>query len=99
MGNKSRTVYSKEYKENAVRMVVEEGRRVSEVARDLGINPNLIFQWKNRYFEKQEQNLPDKSNSSSEAEYVRQLERKVKRLEEERDILKKATIFFAKEPL
>ncbi len=43
MSKTTRTSYSKEFKINAVKMVVEEGIKVAEVARELNISPNLIF--------------------------------------------------------
>ncbi len=47
MGKKSRQ-YTKEFKTEAVRLIVEEGRRISEVARELGIAENLLHRWKKK---------------------------------------------------
>lgn len=94
----TRKSFSKEFKLNAVRMITEQGHKASEVARDLGIHENLIYVWKRKYMEDQEESFPGKGKLKSRDEYVRSLEKEVKRLRDERDILKKAAIFFAKEP-
>lgn len=94
----TRAVYSKEYKLNAVRLVTEGRRKVSEVARDLGINENLLYNWRNRFNQDKEESFPGRGNLKATDEYIRQLERENKRLRDERDILKKAAIFFAKDP-
>ena len=97
MSSKKRTVYSKEFKLNAVRMVTEEGRRASEVARDLGISANMLYLWKRKVEEDGQEVFPGRGNLKATEEYIRQLERENARLKEERAILKKATQFFAKE--
>ena len=94
----TRKTFSKEFKLNAVRMITEQGHRASEVARDLGIHENLIYVWKRKYMEDQEEPFPGKGKLKSKDDYIRKLERENKRLKDERDILKKAAIFFAKEP-
>lgn len=94
----TRAVYSKEYKLNAVKLVTEGRRKVSEVARDLGINENLLYNWRNKYNQDKEESFPGRGNLKATDEYIRQLERENKRLRDERDILKKAAIFFAKDP-
>ena len=92
-----RKSYSKEFKINAIKMITEEGRRASEVARELDISPNLLYRWKSRYFEDNEESFPGHGKLKPGDDYVRRLERENKRLKAERDILKKAAIFFAKE--
>jgi len=94
----SRKTYSREFKLGAVKMITEEGKRVSEVARDLGISYNILHLWKRKYLEDKEESFPGKGKLKSTDDYIRQLERENKRLKDERDILKKAAIFFAKEP-
>lgn len=98
MGTESRKSYSKEFKINVVRMVAEEGRRASEVARDLGIRDNLIYNWKRKYHHENEEAFPGNGKLASKDDYIRKLERENKQLKDERDILKKAAIFFAREP-
>jgi len=78
-------------------MVLHQGRKASEVARDLEIQENMLYLWKRKYLEDEQESFPGKGNLKSKEEYIRQLERENKRLKDERDILKKAAAFFAKE--
>jgi len=85
--------YSKEYKEEAVALVREQGYSVPQAAKSLGINDNLIYKWK----EKIEEELEGKSLSVDERAELKKLRREVKELRVEKEILKKASAFFAKE--
>lgn len=95
MSTQKRNTYSKEFKSNAVRMVLEEKRRPSEVARDLGIHENLIYTWIHKH-QNTQHDITDNKSNTKDAE-IRRLERELKRVTDERDILKKAAIFFAKD--
>lgn len=95
MKKETKKYYSKEYKINAIEMVIKGGLRVSDVARDLGINRSLISQWIKRYKENNVEAFPGKGKLSDEGEKIRALEREIKILKEEKEILKKATAFFA----
>lgn len=97
MGTVKRQKYSKEYKVNAVKLVIEDQRKASEVARELEISENMLYVWKRKYLEDHTEAFPGNGKQKSKDEYITQLERQVKRLTDERDILKKAAIFFAKE--
>jgi transposase len=83
-----RRTFSDEYKIEAVKMVTEQGYKVTDAAKQLGINPNQIHQWKEKFSEQEE---------SSDNEELNRLRAEVKRLRMERDILKKTTAFFANE--
>ena len=98
MGLNKRKSYSKEFKINALRMVIEEGRVAAEVARDLGISVNMIYSWKRKHLDDREESFPGHGKMKEADDYIRKLERENKRLKDERDILKKAAIFFAQEP-
>ena len=98
MGSGTRKSYSREFKINAVKLVTGKGLRASEVARDVGINENLIYNWRKKYLQDQEEPFPGTGNLKSKDEYIRKLEEENKRLKDERDILKKAAQFFAREP-
>jgi len=89
-----RKVYSKEFKESAVRMVTEQGKRTSEVARDLGIREQMLHNWKRKLLDKSENAFPGKGKISPQEAEVRDLKKEIARLKEERDILKKAARFF-----
>lgn len=93
-----RKTYSREFKQKAIRLVLEEDRPATQVARELGIGVNILYHWKCKYLEDNLDSFPGRAKLSKDNEYIRQLERENKRLKEERDILKKATIFFAGEP-
>ena len=87
MGNRR---YPKEFREDAVRLARESDQTVSEVARDLGIEPGTLFTWIRRA------TAADPLDEAERAELVA-LRRKVRTLETEREILKKAAAFFARE--
>lgn len=98
MGSKTRNSYSAEFKINAVRMMTEEGRKGAELARELGVQVNMLYSWKRKYHDDRQEAFPGHGNLKSKDEQIRKLELEVKRLKDERDILKKAAIYFAKEP-
>ncbi len=95
---KNRRQYTKEFKTEAVRLIVEEGRRISELARELGIAENLLSRWKKKSAEGKIDPFPGKGRLSPEDDELRQLRRENKRLRMERDILKKAVAIFSEEP-
>ena len=86
---KKRNQYTKEYKVEAVRLIVEEGRPISELARELGTGQSLLHRWKKKSEEGKIDPFPGKGRLSPEDEELRQLRRENKRLRMERDILKK----------
>ena len=92
-----RRTYSREFKAQAVQMVTDQGLSVSEVAGDLGVHPSLLQKWKKRFGESADRVSSGNGRLSAEQEELRQLRSEVRQLRMERDILKKATAFFAKE--
>jgi transposase len=91
-----RRKYDREFKIEAVRLVTEDGRKATEVARNLGIHVNLIYLWKKQLAEDPLEAFPGLGNlKSSEAE-LRKLQRELADVKEERDILKKALAIFSK---
>ena len=94
---KKRNQYTKEYKVEVVGLIVEEGRPISEVARELGVAQSLLHRWKKKSEEGKIDPFPGKGRLSPEDEELRQLRRENNRLRMERDILKKAVAIFAKE--
>ncbi len=85
--------YSKEYKEEAVALVPEQGYSVPEAAKSLGIASNILFRWKSKI----ESQPEGRSLSVDEREELKRLRKEVKNLRMEKEILKKASAFFAKE--
>lgn len=86
--------YTDEFKREAVKLVTEQGYTQAEAARSLGINVNLIRRWRAKFAP--EPNGTDTMTESEQQELTR-LREEVRRLRMERDILKKATAFFASE--
>jgi transposase len=84
--------FDREFKISAVKMVTQEGQKASEVARSLGIHPNQLYNWKKKYSDDGEKAFPGKGHLTELAA----LRRKLKLVEMERDILKKAVGIFSK---
>ena len=86
--------YPEEFKIEAVKQVVGRGHSVAEVASRLGVTTHSLYAWKKKYG-------PDcarhQAKSSDEAE-IRRLKKELKRVTEERDLLKKAAVYFANQP-
>ena len=87
--------YTPEFREEAVRLVRTSGRPVREVADELGVNDQTLRNW--IYAGGGGDTRPAKEISSDDREELARLRRRVKVLEQERDILKKAAAWFAKE--
>ncbi len=85
--------YTKEFKEEAVALVTEQGYTVPEAAKSLGINPNLLYRWK----DKAEENQAGTALAEDERAELQRLRKENKELRMEKEILKKASAFFAKE--
>jgi len=94
---KSRRKHSREFKVEAVKQVVEHGRSVTEVADGLGINRNLLTRWKTQLAAGGAQAFRGNGVASAADEEMRQLRRRLAIAEQERDILKKALAYFAKD--
>ena len=85
--------YPPSFKEEAVALVTEQGYSVVEAAKSLGVRPNQLYDWK----AKLEADKSGKALSIDEREELQRLRKENKRLLMEKDILKKASAFFAKE--
>jgi transposase len=97
MTEKKRKDYTTEFKREAVRLVIDEGYKAAEAARSLDINGNMLGRWVREFRDASESAFPGKGNLSPEQEEISRLREENKRLRLEREILKKATAFFAKE--
>ena len=91
---RARRSFTEEFKASAVRLVLDEGKTVGQVARDLDLTPSALGGWVN-------QARADRTNgktglTTAEREELSQLRKEVRNLRIERDILKKAAAFFAK---
>ena len=90
--------HSREFKEEAVRLVVEGGRPAVEVAQGLGIHVNMLHNWIRKYKEDPLSSFPGKGHLKPQDEEMRRLQRELANTREERDILKKALAIFSRHP-
>lgn len=85
--------YSEEFRAEAVKQVTERGRPVAEVARTLGVAADSMYAW----LRKHRKSAPELQAEAQEQSEVRRLQAELRRVTEERDILKKAAAYFAKQ--
>ena len=90
-----RKVYTPEFKPQAIKMVTEQKLSVAEAARRLGVHESRLHEWKKAHLRDGAAAFPGSGHQTPLEEENRRLKAEVKRLEMERDILKKATAFFA----
>lgn len=94
-----RKTYTAEFKVAAVKLITEQNYSVAEAARNLGVSEKILRKWKRSLEDQGQQAFPGKGNLPPAAEEIRRLKEEIQRLRMERDILKKATAFFARESL
>lgn len=93
-----RKKYSKEYKLDAISLVLDQGYTRKEAARSLEINSTMLGRWiKEHQADNNGQAFRGNGQLTPEQEEIRKLKAQVKQLELEKRILKEATVFFAKE--
>lgn len=91
----TRRKFSKEFKQDAVELVTVRGHDLVEVARDLGIRPDNLRRWKRQFEEDGQDAFPGSGRRKPEDEEMHQMRMEVRRLREEREILKKALAVFS----
>ncbi len=96
MSKRTRRKFSAEFKNEAVKLVTEQGYSIAEAARNLGVNANLLGRWKKDSEQSKDENQAPGSQAAMQAE-LKRLRKENKQLKMEREILKKAAVFFAKE--
>jgi transposase-like protein len=96
MGRRKRRKFSDEFKADAVKLCEAGGRSIAQVAVDLDLTETALREWVKRAA-KSAQKGPTDALTTAERDELGELRKRVKRLEMEREILKKATAFFAKE--
>ena len=94
-----RRKFDKQYKLDAVRLVETSTRPVSEIARELGVHPNLVHKWRNTVLADRDHPFPGKGKLKPAEEEARKLRRELDLITEERDILKKALAVFSRRVL
>lgn len=87
--------YTEEFKIEAIKQITERGYSVQDVARRLGTTTHSLYAWLKKYGNGSEHSAQKDANQSE----IKRLRAELKRITEERDILKKATAYFAKESL
>jgi len=92
---KSRRKFSREFKLEAVKQVVEQGRMVAEVAEGIGVNPNLLSRWKAEFEKNGDVAFPGHGRQTEAEAEIKRLKRELSIARQERDILKKAAAYFA----
>jgi transposase len=95
-----RRKYDSDFKRNAVQLTEEPGRTVAEVAENLGIGKDLIYRWRREQRAHPELVFPGNGREALtiQQQKIRELEKKLKDTEMERDILKKAMAIFSRAP-
>ena len=91
MASTKRRQFSREFKEEAVRLITEGGQSLAQVARDLELRPNLLRRWRKQL----EEEARGGASAVDEAEELRRLRKENARLRTEREILKKAVAIFS----
>jgi transposase len=95
-GKKPRSTYTREYKIEAVRLTTEGGVSVAQAARDLGINENTLHNWR-RQFQQWGAGPTAGKEALTAVEEIRRLRKELAIAREERDFLKKAAVWLARE--
>ncbi len=92
-----RRQFTREFKVEAVRLVRERGVSVAQASRDLDVHENLLRKWVKDFDADPRQAFPGQGNMKPEQAEIERLRREVQKLKVERDILKKAAAYFAKD--
>jgi len=93
----ARRKFSKEFKLEAVRLVRAQGNSVAQAARDLDLHENVLRKWVRQFESDLAEAFPGQGRMKPEQARIAELEKEVRKLKAERDILKKAAAYFAAE--
>ena len=94
MSRKRSKAYPSEFKESSVKLAVESSIPIAQTAKNLGINVNTLHNWIAKYSKTKESDMSSKEHHFDE---MKRLKKQLTRVTEERDLLKKAAVYFAKE--
>lgn len=86
----SKSNFSEDFKRDAVRQITERGYPVAEVSQRLGVSQHSLYEWKKKF-------AASNAKASGEVEEIKRLKHELARVTEERDILKKAAAYFARD--
>jgi transposase len=90
--------YAKEFKLEAVKLVTEQGLSQVQAAKNLGLDQSLIGRWVRSFKASGQESFPGSGKLLPQDEKVKSLEKELRRVTQERDILKKAIAYFAEVP-
>jgi transposase len=93
-----RRTYDKEFKLEAVRLVLEEGHSARSVEQQLGTGKGVVYAWVHEFTDDPEHSFPGKGHLKAPDLEYHDLKRELERVKRERDILKKAVAIFSKDP-
>jgi transposase len=96
MGERNRH-FTREFKLDAAQLVTEKGMLVGKVARDLDIHPNLLHIWRRKFLAEGDKAFVGKGRVKPEEAEIKKLRKKLEKVKEQRDILKKALAVFSKQ--
>ncbi len=91
----TKTHYDQDFKEGAIKLAQASDKSAAQIAHELGIKPTVLYSWLRKKRQPEEVKAAMDHLSQQEKE-IKQLKQELKRVKEERDILKKATAYFAK---
>jgi transposase len=97
--SKPRRSYDREFKLEAVRLATRGDKTMTQVALDLGINPNILARWKRDLAGDPNFAFPGKGLLKPTDDELRRLKKELRDITEERDILKKALVIFSRNPV
>lgn len=97
MSDKSVKIYATEFKVSSVKLALESKSSIAQTARELGVNVNTLHTWIHKYSGVKATNIANDDNKLHEE--LKRLKKENHQLTQERDILKKAAAYFAKESL
>lgn len=94
--NKPQPAYNQEFKETAIKLALAGDKPISQVAGELGIPPSRLYDWVKAWKKKNGKGDAAPTGKRSTDDELRKLQKRVKELEQENDILKKASAYFAR---
>ena len=97
MSNINRNNYPLEFKISAVKMATDSDQATAQIARNLGVNVNTLYSWISNYSNSNKSNQNNITNNESSFEEIKRLKKELALVKQERDLLKKAAAYFAKE--
>jgi len=93
----TRRKYTREFKIEAVRLAENSDKSMVDLAQELGIHQNTLYKWRRQLMAEGQEAFPGQGNRKASDAEMLQLRRELEQAREERDILKKALVFFSKE--